>query len=334
MAKLPEVIPTSDLIFSNVPFSNSETSKQLRIAHAQRVISEAVYNTVWQPFSSDVTAADSRLSKFLQEIGVAVANSRHESNGSGRSADVWRSVTIRTLESMSAADAQLQGSLLQGSGPVGTINSREDKLVELVLSVLGPLLDTSVLVQFKDDLLQIAKQAISVWTTAQADERTFTINPTLNQDNKSDWKVAALDYASLYASGISQGVVGSRPRHTTRVFTLFPIVTATKRVQVQKVDHGPPGSWPYQDQTEVTIIHDGLGLPHESEMVQRGIEEKEEWKKMKLEHEALWDKKLVEVQKGHSRNNSTTDTVSGPPSPSASWNKNRLNNHKGDSLEE
>lgn len=329
MAKLPGVIPATDSTFSNVPFSNSETSKQLRIAHAQRVISGAIYNTVWQPYSSDVTAADLRLSEFLQEIGAAVAISRHESNGSGRSADVWRSVTIHALKSMSATNTQLQHNLLQKADSPFTIYSREDKLVEVVLSVLGPLLKTSDLPQFKVDLLQIAKQAISVWTSAQVDERTFIINPTLNQVNKCDWKVAALDYVSLYGDGSSQGVAGSRTRNPTSIFTLFPIITATKQVQMQKEDHRPPGGWPDQDKqqasnTEVTIIHDGLGLSEDSEMVQRGMEEKEELKKMRLEHDELWAKKLVERHRGHSRNNSTAGTISGPPSPTATWSKNKL----------
>lgn len=334
MAKLPGVIPSTDPTFSDVPFSNSETSKQLRIAHAQRVISSAIYNTIWQPYSSDVTAADSRLSDFLREIGASVAISRHKSNGKGRSADVWRSVTIRALQSMSATDTQLHQSLLNGQDTAFIISSREYKLVEVVLSVLGPLLETSGLPQFKADLLEIAKQAISVWNYAQVDELTFNINPTLSQDNKHDWKVAALDYASLYADGGSSKRVGtSRPRNSTKIFTLFPIITATKRVQVQKVGLGPPGSWPDQDKqqasnTEVTIIHGGLGLSEDSEMVQRGMEEMEELKKMRLDHDELWAKKLVGRHKGHSRNNSTADIISGPPSPSQSWGTNKLNNHK------
>ncbi|OBT62005.1 hypothetical protein VE03_08264 [Pseudogymnoascus sp. 23342-1-I1] len=326
MANLPGIIPGADSTFSDVPFSNSATSQLLRIAHSQRVIANAVYRIVWQPFSSDVTSADSKFSGFLQDIGAAA--------GSSRSADVWRAVTMRALESMSAANTQLRHSLSQTLSATQPITSREDKLVELVLSVLDPLLDTSNLPQFKADLLQIAKQAISVWTSAQADERTFSINFKLNQENKRDWKIATLDYVPLYADGGIHSV-GPRRRIPTSIFTLFPIITATKRVQAEKSADGPPGSWPSQDQqqalnAEVMIVHDGLGLPQESELVQEGVQEMEEFKKMKLEHDELWNQKFAQrsAEKSHTRNNSVAETISGPPSPSESWSKNKLNNHK------
>jgi hypothetical protein len=288
---LPGAISVADSTFSDVPFSNTETSKQLRIAHSQRVIAGAVYDIVWQPFSSDITTEDSKLSKLLQDVGAAV--------GTGRSADVWRAVTMRALKSISTAHTQPQHSPSQTLSAAHAIKSREDKLMELVLSVLGPLLDPSDLLQFKADLLQITKQAISVWTSAQADERTFTVNPKLNQENKHDWKIAALDYVSFHVDGSNQ-VVGPRRRNASGVFTLFPIITATKPVQVQKAGPAPPGSWPGKDQqqvlnAEVTLIHDGLGLPQDSDIVQEGISEKEEVIKMRLVHEEEWKQKIARM---------------------------------------
>ncbi|KFY30941.1 hypothetical protein V493_01539 [Pseudogymnoascus sp. VKM F-4281 (FW-2241)] len=326
LTRLPGIISKIDSTFSDVPFSDTETSKQLRIAHAQRVIANAIYKIIWQPFSSDVTTIDSKLSKLLQDIGAAV--------GSGRSADVWRAVTMRALGSMSAANTELQRNSTQASGTVHTIKSREDKLVESIISVLEPLLGTSDLLQFKADLLQVAKQSVAIWDSAQADERTFTINTTLNQDNKHDWNIAVVDYMSLNSNGSSQGLVPTR-RNSTSVFTLFPIITATKSVQLQKEGHGPPGSWPDQDQlqplhTEVTLVHGGLGLPLESDIVYDGIVEREEFKKMKQEHDEEWEHKYTRkiAEKGHSRNNSVAGNVSGPPSPSESWSMHKLNNHK------
>lgn len=316
----------SDSTFSEVPFSNTETSRRLRIAHTQRVIASAVNNIVWQPFSSDVTTADSKLSQFLEDIGATV--------GSGRSADVWRAVTMRALESMSSENTQPQSSSSHALTAKHTIESREDKLVKIVLSVLEPLVDKSDLHQFKADLHKIAKQAISVWTAAQADEKTFTIDPKLNQGNKHYWKIAALDYIPISADSGSEVATPGR-RNTTTIVTLFPIITATKQVEVQKEGHGPPGSWPDQDQqkrlnAEVTLVHDGLGLPQESDIVQEGIAEREEYKRMKQEHDELWNQKFAQkvAEKGHSRNNSTAGTISGPPSPSESWRMNKLNNRK------
>ncbi|OBT85232.1 hypothetical protein VE02_05185 [Pseudogymnoascus sp. 03VT05] len=328
IASLPSAISVADSRFSDVPFSNSETSKQLRIAHSQRVISDAVYDVVWQPFSSDITTEDSKLSRLLQDVGAAV--------GTGRSADVWRAVTMRALKFISNAHTQPQHSPSQTLSAAHAIKSREDKLMELVLSVLGPLLDPSDLLQFKADLLQITKRAISVWTTAQADERTFTVNPKLNQENKHDWKIVALDYVSFYVDGSSQ-VVGSRRRNASGVFTLFPIITATKRVQVQKAGPAPPGGWPGEDQqqvlnAEVTLIHDGLGLPRDSDIVQEGISEREEVMKMRMVHQEELEQKIAEkvAKKAHSRNNSMAGTMSGSPSPSASWGKNKLSSQKSE----
>jgi hypothetical protein len=222
---------------------------------------------------------------------------------------------------MSSANTQLQ-NVSSRLGKSYTITSREGKLVEVVLLILDPLLDQSALPQFKADLQQIAKRAISVWASAQADERTFTINPTLNQDNKRDWKATAFDYVRSYDSS-SQEVAVSRPLNEANVFTLFPIITATKQVQVQKVGRGPPGSWPDQDKhqasgAEVTLIHEGLGLSQESEIVQMGIEEREEFEGFRLEQAEELAQKFDQKRagKGHSRNNSTTDTISGLPSPS------------------
>jgi hypothetical protein len=329
MRNLPAKISAADPAFTSVPLSNSKTSLQLRTAHAQRVISDAVYNTVWHHFSSDITTDDLRLSTFIEKIGSAVTKSGYESHGSGRSADVWRAVTVRTLESLSTTETRRQEVILQEAGTAKTFKCREDKLVNLVLSVLGPLVDPPRLPQFKADLLDIARDAISVWTSAQSDERTFTINSTLNKENNQDWNVAALDYDSLYADGGPQQVVESKP--LTDVFTLFPIVIATKRVQAPKVATGTPGSWPEQDQqalgTEVTLIHNGLGLPQESEMVQRGIEEVEDKKRLRLELDELLVEKMAEKGRGHSRNNSTAVTASGPSSPIQRWSENRRNGH-------
>ncbi|OBT99384.2 hypothetical protein VE01_02543 [Pseudogymnoascus verrucosus] len=325
MRNLPAKISASDSAFTSVPLSNSETSLQLRTAHAQRVISDAVYNTVWRHFSSDITSDDLRLSTFIEKMGSAVA----KSDGSGRSADVWRAVTVRTLESLSTTETRRQEGILQEAGTAKSFKCREDKLVNLVLSILGSLVDPPSLPQFKADLLDIARDAISVWTSAQSDERTFTINSTLNQENKRDWNVAALDYDSLYADGGPQQVVESKP--FTEVFTLFPIIIATKRVQAPKAATGPPGSWPEQDQQalgkEVTLIHNGLGLPQESEMVQRGIEEVEDKKRLRLELDELLVQEMAEKGRGHSRNNSTVVTASGPSSPIQRWSENRRNGH-------
>lgn len=242
---------------------------------------------------------------------------------------------MRALKSISTAHTQPQHSPSQTLSAAHAIKSREDKLIELVLSVLGPLLDPSDLLQFKADLLQITKQAISVWISAQADERMFTVNPKLNQGNKRDWKIAALNYVSIFGEDDSQ-VVSPRRRNTTNVFTLFPIITATKRIRVQTAGQEPPGSWPDQDQqvlnAEVILIHDGLGLLQDSDIVQEGISEREEFIKMRLAHEEEWDQKIAEkvAQKTHSRNNSMAGTMSGPPSPSASWGMNKLSSQKSE----
>ncbi|KFY95388.1 hypothetical protein V498_03380 [Pseudogymnoascus sp. VKM F-4517 (FW-2822)] len=183
---LQESVLAKDALFSDVPFSDSDESVLLRIAHARRVISSALHATIWQPFSSDKSMPGSECSKLLAEIEVELTRSntggpqpsaywnrcQQPTGGSSAAANFWRASTIRILESLPAATRN-QESPVRESVSSGAPTSRVVTVVEGVLQVLSPLLNTLELNQFKVELSQIAAAAISVWVDAQADEQDF-----------------------------------------------------------------------------------------------------------------------------------------------------------------
>jgi hypothetical protein len=282
---------------------------QLRIAHARRVISSALHSTIWKPFSSDKTLPGSECSKLLAEIEVELR--RSNDSASSDATDFWRAATIRALESLPTATT-----------------SRVETVVKSVLDVLSPLLDPSISGQFNDDLAQIAKAAISVWVDAQADKHDFVINSTLNQNNTSYWKPVSFDGSSQN----NQSVTGITD--LVKVFTIFPIIICKQQIPSPKHPN-TPGSFP-EDQQPNTIetiqIHVGLGLADNSDLVQRGVAEKEEMKQRqdKYKEEKRELRRAIFTKKGgqHSRTNSISDIVlPSPSSPKQSWMSNGRNNH-------
>ena len=61
-------LKSSDTCFSSVPISNSEDSKNLRSAHAQRVISSYLQRIIWQPFSSEKLIQQENIISLLKDI--------------------------------------------------------------------------------------------------------------------------------------------------------------------------------------------------------------------------------------------------------------------------
>ncbi|KFY21998.1 hypothetical protein V491_02910 [Pseudogymnoascus sp. VKM F-3775] len=218
--------------------------------------------------------------------------------------------TIRALESL----------------PIATTN-RVETVVKSVLHVLSPFLGPSISDQFNDDLTHIAKAAISVWVDAQADKHDFVINSTLDKNNTSYWKPVTLDDSSQDNQSMT------RMTDLVKVFTLFPFIICQQQIPSPKHPN-TPGSFP-EDQPPYTIetiqIHVGLGLADNSDLIQRGVAEKEEMKQRrdKYKEEKRELKRAIFTKKGgqHSRTNSISDTAPSPSSPKQSWMINGRNNH-------
>lgn len=305
-------LTSADRAFFFVPLATIEPFVQLRVAHTQRVISRALHDIVWQDFSSEKTLAEPKFRRFLQEIEKEVSRSGNETHGSNRTARLWKALTVSAISSGSA-DTQSQGGAVQEL--VSSSHSRAEKVIERILLVLRPLLDEASLPHFKDDMFQLVTEAISVWYFAQIDEWMFTVNSSLDEQNKSDWT----EYHPLEADDDHQLEMVPKPSDSKNVFTLFPIIIARKHISPQNASRGPPGSWPEQD--EVLTVHRGLGLPEASEMVQMGKQQTEARKLFKQKFEESWE--LTESIRGHSRQNSISgETMPWPASPKPQWMSN------------
>lgn len=245
---------------------------------------------------------------MLAEIEVELKKSND--SASSDATVFWRAATIRALESL----------------PIATTN-RVETVVKSVLHVLSPFLDPSISDQFNDDLTHIAKAAISVWVDAQADKHDFVINSTLDKNNTSYWKPVTLDDSSQDNQSMT------RMTDLVKVFTLFPFIICQQQIPSPKHPN-TPGSFP-EDQPPYTIetiqIHVGLGLADNSDLIQRGVAEKEEMKQRrdKYKEEKRELKRAIFTKKGgqHSRTNSISDTAPSPSSPKQSWMINGRNNH-------
>ncbi|KAH9205299.1 hypothetical protein DL95DRAFT_528904 [Leptodontidium sp. 2 PMI_412] len=74
-----------DSCFKSVPIDDSEDSSDLCAAHAQRIISAAIYDDVWKPLRSELTFQIPKFGKLLAKI----SDTLDKTDQHGRSATVW-----------------------------------------------------------------------------------------------------------------------------------------------------------------------------------------------------------------------------------------------------
>lgn len=197
---------------------------------------------------------------------------------------------------------------------------RAEKVVNDVVLVLAPLLDQSKLPQFKIELFKVAEDAISVWASAEADERNFIVTSTLDHTNRNEWQPTTFGPPSPSSDGNAL-LVAHMPSIPQQIFTLFPSITARKH---SEASGALPGSWPDQEQQqhikETSCVHAGIGLPEWSELVLRGREEQEDIQESWNRVQEQWRKKIhenAERSGQHIRSGSMRGFASGPSSPTA-----------------
>lgn len=314
----------ADSCFASIPISDTEESQNLRIAHAQRVISSSVHEIIWQPFSSEKTLPHPDFVSLLSEISTKLAKSSYSGSSGGHAANVWTALTMRVLQSLSPASPSPPTSTSKGTSPPPTPPpQRADKVVDAILSVLSPLVTPSQEPHLRNELLTLAHSAISVWNFAQTDELELIVCPTLGRENRNEWRSLFFDPPLSPSSDDNDTKTDIISSTHPRIFPLFPRVTARKLSGNAKLSVGPPGSWPESDQEPriiETCIHAGVGLPEWSTLVVKGKEEEEERKEY-LE-EVMENAKLNARSRrngGISRSGSMAGSVSGLPSPIAQW---------------
>jgi hypothetical protein len=317
-----EELAALDPCFASIPISDTEESQNLRVAHAQRIISSSLSQNIWQPFSSEKTLHRPDFVSLLSEIAAELAKPRPDGSTSGRAASYWTALTNRALDSLSRNPPSPSTPTPPSSRPPAP--RRADKAVDDSFRILFPLVTPSQEEQLRKELMALADSAIAVWNAAQTDELKITVSPTLNHANRNEWRYTKFDpppSPSPTGRDVGEDVISST---YPRIFTLFPRILATQIVFPSREQPASlPGSYPQardEPHATVTCVHSGFGLPEWSQLVLMGKEEEEErgaW--VREEHERI--KQAANARKvrrisGNSRRDST-GSVSGPVSPTS-----------------
>lgn len=263
-----EELVGADPCFGSVPIDDSDDSRNLRTAHTQRIISDALCQYIWKPLSSEFTLSHPGLNDLLSKIADGLDRSSH----SGRAVNVWTALTMRALQSLPA----------EASGPKESPHpalSRAESVISKVMSVLSPLVSSSQDQELRTKLLELANSAIDIWNEAQTGELKIIVSPFLERARREEWRSERFDPASP-PGGYDEIQLDMMSRTHPRIFTLFPRVVAREVAGLANHHTDPPGSWSQKsDQGPRTIetnIHPGRGLPECSPLVVRGKEEQEE----------------------------------------------------------
>ena len=232
--------------FTFVPISSSKASAELRVAHAQRVISDQLRNIIWQPFSAEMTLQTPEQVSLLSEISHGLVKYYGETAGL-RAARMCAALTMRGLQSQAPAPSP----------------GRAQVFTDKVMAVLSLLVEPSKHPDLRNNLLDLAISAISVWDLAQTDERQIVVDFNLDPASLEGWREDI-------------------PPSHKGVIVLFPCVTARGCPQLfPSRPVGPPGSVVEVEPelpVEKICIHAGAGLGKWTEVVMDGEEEEEERK--------------------------------------------------------
>jgi len=300
--KIRGELATRDPCFESVPIDDSDDSRDLRTAHAQRIISRAICEDLWKPFSSALAMQHPELSSCLSKMSDSLDHTSQD----GRIANVWTALTIRALQLIQ--DDTVALPVLDSKKPPSTGSTIADRIISKIILSLSPLINLSQAESLQTELHAVMNSSTDVWNYAQASGLKITIHPLLDRAYREEWRSQDFDPA------LPSDENGTDPDLTSnthpRVFTLFPRVSA--RIQ----EDLPPGSFP---NFEPTVIHPGVGLPEWSSLVVRG-------KAYQQEREDYFNEVVANAMKeasmrasGYRRRASRGSSTAGPPSPSAQW---------------
>lgn len=128
----------ADPYFSSIPIDDSIDSHDLRAAHAQRIISDAICEYIWKPLRSEFTLLHPDVNSMLSKL----SNQLRNSNRGGHLANVWTTLTMQALESI--PPKQEKGCIAE-SHDISQVAglARADRVISKVISVLSPLVSLS-----------------------------------------------------------------------------------------------------------------------------------------------------------------------------------------------
>lgn len=190
-----------------------------------------------------------------------------------------------------------------------TGSTRANSVINKVFGVLSSLVSSSQTESLRRDLVNLIESSVEVWNNAQAGGSDITISQLLDRAHREEWRSPHFDTASPVDVGGLDSDIASNTH--PRVFTLFPRIMA--RIQGKTM----PGSW---SDSDLAVIHPGVGLPEWSPLVVRGKsnqEEREDFLNKAMET-ARQQAINMHVSR-HGRRSSRDSSTTGPPSPSAQW---------------
>lgn len=295
----------ADESFSSVPIDDTDDSHDLRAAHGQRIISEALCQFIWKPLGSEYTILNPDLGELLGKL----SDELEKSGRGGRTAKVWTALTMRALESLpidaSASTAASSKESLPGTGSV-----RTDLVIDKVFSVLLPLVSAAQTEDLRADLDALVTSAIEVWSSAQTGELKVIVSPVLDRSNREEWRSQVFDPPDAAEANCEEM---SKTRH--RIITLFPRVTIQVVTSPAHRSESIPGGFPTEPDealwTIETCIHPGSGLPEWSPLVVRGQED-HETKKEEIARAIKAVYSSTKRNAGHGRKDSLGSQVSTP----------------------
>ncbi|KAI9651697.1 MAG: hypothetical protein M1829_002566 [Trizodia sp. TS-e1964] len=300
--KVHEELSTADPCFTSVPIDDSDDSRDLCVAHAQRIVSSAICEYIWKPLHSEFTLLHPELNGLLRNMLDEL-----EKSSGGRSVFVWKALTMQALQSLSVQLPASRNSEVQNP-PAPSVSGRAQSVVSNVLSKLSPLVSSSHSYELQKDLHKLASEAIKIWNDAQTGNLKIAVFQSLDHARTKEWwhwdPESPKDNLDIMSESHN------------RILCLFPHVVAWEIVDVVEHTSGPPGSWPVDLKqapcAKETCIHPGRGLPEWSPLVVRGQKMQEE--KIDFISKALETakKELHSTRRvsGHSRRGSIGSSIS------------------------
>lgn len=298
-----------DAEFASVPISGSEASYDLRAAHTQRLLSTVLCKEIWQPFYFGYTLLHPEQISLLQAVAIEVAGSSEDNSGGHRINNIWRTVTMRALQSLSSSEKLPQHLQQQAAG---SASPPIEQIVKDVMSRLEVLYRPSQRAELRTELTNLFNSAMFLWATAQTDALQISAHFILDLGQHADWSSQLFDTQD-------SDHTDDDALHP-KVFTLFPQVTAVSSAYVRTSAASLPGSWPESianTQQIETSIHPGLGFLSTSALVTAGKDEMENRNAILRDALAKANVELRARNVGRSRRDSVVGSQS--QSPTSRW---------------
>ena len=249
--------------FANIPITESECSRVLRLATVQHLIFNVIYESLWNPFFSTYLWQHNRERSTLIEIysKLAAYGENVQQN--------WKVSTLKVLDKLDEE-----------------VNIREliDNLIaENIIGFLSPLLNDSQEDQFRSELAAVFNNAIRLGKIAERDPLTVYIDRTPSMSDKSGWLecLSEEDEATDDEDDLTQIQTSSTMGSSFRQDPLFVSPKISRREAPTKPAAATPttateaavgGSRPLQV-VETTLIQPGLALFPVTGIFQRGASE-------------------------------------------------------------